>query len=117
MGIIILGTALAGLAVYVLTRRTADPGTVYISQVNVTPETIELKKLSFVESAVWYVGYSTHYDNGVLTIKIYERGPIRFPGDQYDGFTLSIPNTYGNIHEIHLSGGGNFSDKVIWKSP
>lgn len=117
VGAVLLAIVMLGLAVYFFTRITVDPGIVYVYEIKVTDQTVTLQNVSFAASAIWYVGYSAQYDNGVLSVKIYGRAPIRFPGDRYNGFTISIPNTYKNLREVRLSGGGDFNDKVIWTSP
>lgn len=112
---IILTLAIIIIAgVYFLTR-FPRPDITHFKNIQVSEKEIVLNSLRFGESAVWYAGHTTVYDNGVLTITVYGRGPIRFPGDQYNGITVTIPNTYTDLAEIRLGGGRNEEDKIIWR--
>jgi len=114
--IFIICVAVFGLGVYFFTRYTVNPAVIHFARVRVANSMVVLENGSFAGSSMWYSGYSTKYNNGVLSVKIQARS-IKFPGATNDPFTISIPNTYGDIHKIRLSGGSNFQDRVIWVFP
>lgn len=116
ISLIIFSIALIVFAVYVITKNTANPAAVHVSQVSVNEEVVVLEKVSFAGSAMWYVGYVANFADGVLSIDINVREAIRFPFDKFSPFTIVIPNNYDNIREVRLSGGSQFQDRVIWTS-
>ena len=103
----------AGL--YFFTRYTVNPAIVHFDEVNVADGMITLQNGSFEGSAMWYQGYTTKYENGVLSVMIKARS-IKLPDVKNDPFTISLPNTYSGIREIRISGGGEFPDKTVWAS-
>lgn len=103
-----------GFATYILTRHIASPYWIYVSQVNVNDQAITLEKVSFTGSSMWYIEHKVSYKNGILSVSIYTRAPIRFPGDQDNSFTIRIPNTYDGIREVRIRGKDQSDNKVIW---
>lgn len=111
LGVLVL--LIAGL--YVFTRQSIYPSAVMVESIEVTPQTITFKNVSQSNSGMWYAGYKKTYTDGVLTVVLYAHGPIRFPGDQYDGFSIEIPNSYGDIREIRIGGGPQGTEKTVWQ--
>lgn len=113
----IFGFLVSGIIIgLILTSKSAiDPNSVNFSIITVTPQTITLHGGSLAGSAVWYGGYRSKYQDGLLTVSVLGK-PIKLPGSKSDPFTITIPNKYGDVRMIELSGGkDNF--KIIWRSP
>lgn len=100
---------------FILTISLVNTDNVRIQQVKLTDDVIALEQLVSISSAGWYVGHTYKYDEGILTIKIYQHQFMKFPTDKYfDEVKISILNTYPDLREVRLAGGRNFEHKVIW---
>lgn len=110
---IALAVVVTGLVAYLYAGYVVNPDVVHFAHVSEMPQAILLEGGTFAGSAMWYSGYSATYQDGVLTVTIRARS-VPLPGSMDDPFTVSIPNTYGSVREVRVSGGDGFTDKVIW---
>ncbi len=112
--IAILLIVIIALAVYIRSY-TANPSMIHFANVTVSSEMITLRNGSFAGSSMWYSGYSAQYQSGVLSIEIHARS-VKIFGSADDPFTVSIPNTYGDIQQVQLSDGEGSNKLTIWNS-
>ena len=104
--------ALAVGVVYVLSHGHTSTDNIHVSSVSVSSSTVSFTG-GFAGSAMWYNGYTATYKDGSLYLDI-QVSSIQLPGLAGDPFTVSIPNTYGDIKQIYLRGQSAEGDKQIW---
>lgn len=114
-GIVVIVCILLIIGLYVFTRQSIAVSAVGVRSVEVTPQVIVLKNVSQSNSGMWYAGYRATYADGVLTVILYAHGPIRFPSDQDDAFSVEIPNSYGDVRQVRIGGGSEGATKIVWE--
>lgn len=102
---------LAGTAVYLYFPKTMSAGTVFLSNCNVTKDTITVQG-GFSDSANKYSGYklSYHDDEDILYIQM--RGSLLSLSRSGGDIDIALPNHYEGIQEIYIQGTDN-SDRVL----
>ena len=111
IGIVVVIVLAVGV-IYVLSHGHTSTSNIHVSSVSVSSSTVSFTG-GFAGSAMWYNGYTATYTDGSLYLDI-QVSSIQLPGMAGDPFTVSIPNTYGNIKQIYLRGQGAEGDKQIW---
>ena len=100
-----------GFGYYAARGEISPTSLIAVLNTNATSEKIDISG-TYMASAMWYKGYEVEYGNGALYIKI--RGSsIHTPGT-YGEFTISLPNTYGNVNSIYLQGASHDDVKLVW---
>ncbi len=109
--LIIITSLIIVVVVWDINREyTVYPNTIDITNIDVTDNFINVKG-EFNGSAVWYEGYKTKYDNGNLYITILG---LKLAPASKGSINISIPNNFGKIDAIYLTGDRNNDDILIW---
>jgi hypothetical protein len=113
---------LIGMAVVyllpMLMRFPMHPRSVYVAAVEVNDRAITMH-LSLSGSSDFYANYKTDYRDGALYVTIiatyFKRYGKHDPALDADyRYIVNIPNTYGPIKSIYLSGSLPEEDQLIW---
>ena len=91
-----------------------NPETIALTSASVTNDHIHITGTS-ASSAFGFTGYDVAYENKALYFTIH--------GSMYDTplsrikpFEISVPNTYGTISKIYITGDSSGADKLVWEN-
>lgn len=108
-GVIITLLIIGGF--YNFTHSKISPTLISISKVDVQSDFITLNG-SLAGSAMWHNGYKVTFKDSALYVDIMV-SPVQLPGRTGD-IVVSIPNKYGTVKKIYLTGHNSEEDKMIW---
>lgn len=72
-------------------------------------------RCGFPGSHIWYRDRIVKYSDKALYVTVIASW-LDVPGTKGDPFTISIPNTYGEIHAIYLQGRDHSDLRLLWSS-